>query len=183
MDNIPSFRILFEKIKAEKEEIKQIKLPVERTALEPVLSKNNIDLHYGTLYKNYVKKALAGDGDFQVAGAVLHTLFFEQFCEPKTINKPFGPIDLLISEKFGNYEKFKDSFIEIALGIQGSGWAYLDYSGNIKTIKNHKVVSNVAILIDMWEHSYLEDYKSDKEKYLRNIWKIIDWKVINMRID
>jgi len=177
-----SFRKLIEKVSAE-EEIYQIKLPVSETALAPVLSKENIDLHYGTLYKNYVTKALDGEGEFQVAGAKLHTLFFEQLQTPKLGNNPKDAAKILITKNFGDFEKFKDSVTKTALGIHGSGWVYLDTKGIIRTISNHKVVNNVAIIIDMWEHSYQRDYGADKEKYLKNIWKIINWDIINARLN
>ena len=65
------------------------------------------------------------------------------------------------------------------MGIQGSGWAYMDTKGSIKTITNHKVVNNIALLVDWWEHAWALDYQADKNKYLNNIWKIIDWNVVN----
>jgi len=181
MDNI-TFRKLMEKVAAEKEpDVEYIKLPVPISKVG-VLSKENLDLHYGVLYKNYVKKALAGEGEFQIAGARLHRLFFGQFQEPIATNTPQGAIKTLIDDKFGSFSNFKDSIKEEALKIQGSGWIYLDIFGKIKTIANHKVVDNVAIIIDMWEHSYITDYQSDKEKYLKNIWKIINFNIINERL-
>lgn len=182
MNDPASFRRLLEKVKAETE-VYKVKLPVPEKALAPVLSKENIDFHYGTLYTNYVKKALAGEGDFQVAGAKLHTLFFEQLQAPKSPNTPTGAIKSLIDEKFGNYEAFKNAFSETAMEIHGSGWAYLDKSGTIKTIANHKIISNVAVIIDMWEHAYQVDYGANKEKYLKDVWKIIDWDIVNARIN
>jgi Fe-Mn family superoxide dismutase len=44
-------------------------------------------------------------------------------------------------------------------------------------------VSNVAVIIDMWEHAYMIDYGADKEKYLKDVWKIINWQVVNARLD
>ncbi|HEY6438073.1 MAG TPA: hypothetical protein VIY47_15895, partial [Ignavibacteriaceae bacterium] len=120
MNDSSSFRTLIEKVSAE-QQVFQIKLPVKDTDLEPVFSKDAIDLHYGTLYKNYVTKALAGEGEFQVAGAKLHTLFFEQLQSPKLSNKPTDASKILINEKFGDFEKFKASLTKTALGIQGSG--------------------------------------------------------------
>jgi Fe-Mn family superoxide dismutase len=176
------FRILLEKVKAEIE-VQQIDLPVKDTGLSPVLSKEAVDLHYGVLYKNYVKKALDGEGDFQLAGAKLHTLFFEQVQTPKQINNPNGAFKTLITQKFGDVEKFKESFTKTALGIHGSGWVYVDTRGVIRTITNHKVVDNVAVIIDMWEHSYIIDYGADKERYLKEIWKIINWNIVNARLN
>ena len=182
MSDPNSFRVLLEKVKAELE-VHQIKLPVEDTQLSPIFSKEAIDLHYGKLYKAYVEKALAGEGDFQIAGAKLHTLFFEQLQAPKPTNNPNGAVKSLITQKFGDVEKFKDSFTKTALGIHGSGWVYLDTKGIIKTINNHKIVENIVILIDMWEHSYMIDYGTDKEKYLKEIWKVINWGIINARLN
>jgi Fe-Mn family superoxide dismutase len=176
-----AFRTLIEKVKAELE-VYKIKLPVPMNQLTDVFSKEAMDLHYGTLYGNYVKKALAGEGEFQVAGAKLHTLFFEQFQKAQSTNNPIGASKKLIDDKFGDYQSFKNEFTEIAKGIQGSGWTYMDTKGVIRTITNHRDVADVSILIDLWEHSYLVDFGADKDKYLRDIWKIINWTVVNDRL-
>lgn len=182
MNLVPSFRTLIEKVQAENT-VYQVKLPVSVEALSTVMSDDTIDLHYGTLYKNYVKKALAGEGEFQVAGAKLHTLFFEQLQAPKSKNNPTGTIGTLIDNKFDNYESFKELFTKAALEIHGSGWVYLSNTGIIKTIPNHKVVDDVAFIVDMWEHSFIIDYGTDKERYLKNMWKILDWETINVRLN
>ena len=75
----------------EKAKYKQITLPYSRTDLKPVMSKETLDYHYGKLYKGYVDKAnKRKGGDFQIAGAFLHSLYFEQFQKPSTNNKPTG---------------------------------------------------------------------------------------------
>jgi Fe-Mn family superoxide dismutase len=181
MSNDISFRKLIEKISAE-EEIYKVKLPVPMNQLTDVFSKETMELHYGTLYGNYVKKALAGEGEFQIAGAKLHTLFFEQFQEAQDTNNPTDAIKTLIDNKFGSYQKFKDAFAEEAKTIHGSGWCYLSTGGKIKTIANHKDVSDVAVIVDVWEHSFIIDYGANKEKYLKDIWKIINWSKINERL-
>jgi superoxide dismutase len=58
----------------------------------------------------------------------------------------------------------------------------LSTSGEIKTIRNHAVRTDIALLIDWWEHAWALDYQSEKEKYLDNIWRIVNWEVINERI-
>ncbi len=68
------------------------------------------------------------------------------------------------------------------MAIQGSGWVYLSTKGEIKTIPNHQVRTDIALLIDWWEHAWSLDYQSDKERYLDNIWRIINWDVINERL-
>ena len=158
----------------------QAKLPYDRTDLVPVISKNTLDYHYGKLYKGYVDKANKGEGgDFQIAGAFLHSLYFPQFKAPAGANKPTG-----VSNEFINdFDKFKNDFTKTAMGIQGSGWIYMDTSGTIKTIKDHKVIKNIALLVDWWEHAWALDYQADKAKYLTNTWKIINWDVVNDRIN
>ena len=158
----------------------QAKLPYDKQDLVPVMSKDTIDYHYGKLYKGYVDKANKGEGgDFQIAGAFLHSLYFPQFKKPSGSNKPTGASKELIND----FDKFKDDFTKTAMGIQGSGWIYMDTSGTIKTIKDHKVVKNIALLVDWWEHAWALDYQADKAKYLVNTWKIINWNIINDRIN
>ena len=69
------------------------------------------------------------------------------------------------------------------MGIQGSGWVYLSRSGDVKTIKNHAIRQDIVLLIDWWEHAWALDYQADKSKYLKNIWRAIDWSVINDRLN
>jgi Fe-Mn family superoxide dismutase len=68
------------------------------------------------------------------------------------------------------------------MAIQGSGWLYLSTQGEIKTIPNHQVRTDIALLVDWWEHAWALDYQSDKQRYLDNIWRIINWDVINDRL-
>ncbi len=88
----------------------------------------------------------------------------------------------MINKKFGNFVNFQKAFAEEAMKIQGSGWVYLNRSGDIKTIKNHAVRTDIAMIIDWWEHAWALDYQSDKVKYLENMWKIINWDVVNQRL-
>jgi Fe-Mn family superoxide dismutase len=67
--------------------------------------------------------------------------------------------------------------------IQGSGWVYLSTDGKIKTIVNHEIKNDILILVDWWEHAWALDYQSHKEKYLENIWKIMDWDRINVKME
>tara|TARA_Y100000782_G_scaffold75665_1_gene81573 strand:- start:4 stop:597 length:594 start_codon:yes stop_codon:yes gene_type:complete len=167
-----------------KEKFVQEKLPYKRTALDPVMSKATLDYHYGKLHKAYVDTANDDSkAVFQVAGAFLHNLFFPQLREPTSINKPTGEVLELFESKYDSFNNFKSRFTGEAMGIQGSGWIYIDTKGDIKTIQNHKMVDNVAMIIDWWEHAWALDYQHDKAKYLKNIWKIINWDIVNERIN
>lgn len=166
-----------------KKTFSRITLPFKKTALAPVKSAETLDYHYDTLYKGYVDKANAGvGGDFQVAGAFLHGIYFSQFKPPAGSNKPTGPFLALVEDRYKTYDKFRDKLKEVAMKIQGSGWVYVTAKGDIKTIPNHEKRDDIVLLIDWWEHAWALDYQADKEKYLDNIWKIIDWEKINARL-
>jgi Fe-Mn family superoxide dismutase len=159
-------------------------LPYGPGDLHPVMSKATIDYHFEHLAKGYAKRYNSGEGNanFNRAGSFLHNKFFPQLKAPKGANRPRGAVAELIDEKFGSYEDFKEAFKEAAMKIQGSGWVYLSTGGDIKTIPNHQVRTDICVLVDWWEHAWALDYQSDKEKYLDNIWKIIDWEVCNERL-
>lgn len=160
------------------------KLPYARNELAPVMSEATIDYHYATLAKGYVTRYNAGEGDadFNEAGAYLHNLFFPQLKPAKGTNNPTGSVKTLIEKKYGSYKKFQDEIKSTAMSIQGSGWIYMNRSGDIKTIKNHQIRKDIALLIDWWEHAWALDYQADKAKYLNNMWRIINWDIVNQRL-
>ncbi len=162
-------------------EIEKLKYSI--TDLEPVLSKETIEYHYDSLAKGYAKRYNnnEGDDDFNYAGVFLHNIYFSQFRIPQDSNTPNGPVLNLIKRKYGWWRDFKEQFKEEAMKIQGSGWIYMSYSGDIKTIVNHEVRDDILLLIDWWEHAWALDYQADKKQYLENTWKIINWTKINTR--
>jgi len=159
-------------------------LPYEDTALQPVLSKENIDFHHDVLAQGYVDRYnnKEGDPEFNLAGAFLHNIYFPQFKSPEEANLPTGTIEKFINSHFKDEEDLQQQMLEQALKIQGSGWVYLASKGKIETIKNHQVKLDIVILIDFWEHAYQRDYGSDKKTYFENTWKLFDWRHINQRI-
>jgi len=172
---------LVEAKSSKKLELKDLRY--SKAALSPVLSSKNLDNHYDKLARGYVERYNDGEGDpvFNEAGAFLHNLYFEQFKAPKNNNKPLGSVAALIDKKYGSFIKFKDAVKKAAMSVQGSAWIYMSKSGEIKTIRNHAKRSDIKLLIDWWEHAWYMDYGTDKKKYLENIWRIIDWNVINSR--
>ena len=167
-----------------KDELALHSLPYKKTELDPIMSKRTLDYHYGKLAAGYVKRYNAGEGDsdFNEAGAYLHNLFFPQLQSPTGRNVPKGTCEILINKKYGSFDLFKKEFAKVAMGIQGSGWVYLSRSGDIKTITNHQIKKDVAMIVDWWEHAWTLDYEADKAGYLTNMWKIINWEVVNSRL-
>jgi Fe-Mn family superoxide dismutase len=169
---------------ADQDRLTQLQLRYAKGDLDPVISEDTINYHYGKLYKSYVDRYNKGEGDadFNEAGAFLHRIYFDQFQSPASSNKPEGLSLELILKHYDDFEDFKSQVEKTAMTIQGSGWVYLARNGQIKTIKNHQMRSDIVLLIDWWEHAWALDYQSDKLKYLSNTWRIIDWRVINSRL-
>jgi Fe-Mn family superoxide dismutase len=159
-------------------------LPYGPNDLNPVMSKETIDYHYEHLAKGYAQRYNRDEGnaDFNRAGSFLHNKFFPQLRPVKGANRPKGAVLELIESNFKTFEDFKEQFKERAMKIQGSGWVYLSTGGEIKTIANHAVRTDICVLVDWWEHAWALDYQADKEKYLDNVWKIINWDVCNERL-
>ena len=164
--------------------LETVPLPYGKKELDPVLSEASLDYHYENLAKGYAERYNKDEGnrDFNRAGSFLHNIFFPQLRAPKSPNRPKGASLQLIEQVHGDFDALKQAIKEEAMKIQGSGWVYMSTSGDIKTIKNHAVRTDIALLIDWWEHVWALDYQADKAKYLENIWKIINWDVVNQRL-
>ena len=159
------------------------KLPYAHNALEPVISQQTIDYHYGKHLQTYVNNlnnlvpgteyenkdlvtivATAPDGAvFNNAGQVLnHTLYFLQFAPKPSQSEPTGKLAEAINRDFGSFENFKKEFNAAAVGLFGSGWAWLsvDKNGKLHITKeangSNPVRSGLTPLLgfDVWEHAY-----------------------------
>lgn len=163
-------------------ELSELKYP--KDALVPAMSEISVGFHHDVLAKGYVDRfnSSQGDTEFNLAGAKLHGLLFEQYKSYQSDNEITGAVKDLILENFAGIGEFQRIFLRKCLELQGSGWIYLSKSGKIKKIKNHKNKDDVVFLIDMWEHSWMMDYRTDKAGYVNNCWFIMDWDVVNKRI-
>lgn len=186
-------------------------LPYANDALEPIISQETINYHYGKHLQTYVNNLnslvpntpyagktveeiviTAPDGAiFNNAGQVLnHTLYFQQFTPAPTQLEPKGKLAEAIKRDFGNFENFKDQMTQAATTLFGSGWAWLamDKDGNLSIIKeangSNPLRHGMKPLLgfDVWEHAYYLDYQNRRTDHLANLWKIIDWQVIENRM-
>ena len=171
---------------ADRRELYQEKLEFNRDELAPVMSEDTLKYHYDGLAAKYSERYNAGEGDpdFNYGGAVLHNIWFANLTPPRAANKPTGLSKSVIDQEYGDFDKFKAAVEKTAMGIQGSGWVYMDTEGKLRVIPNHeyKKSMKIALLIDWWEHAWALDYQQDKAKYLVNIWRIINWDVVNIRL-
>jgi superoxide dismutase len=171
---------------ADRRELYQEKLAFNRDELSPVMSEDSLKYHYDGLAAKYSERYNAGEGDadFNYGGAVLHNIWFANLTPARAANKPTGLSKSIIDDVYGDFDKFKEAFEKEFMAAQGSNWIYMDLDGNLHTIHNHeyKKSMKIALLVDGWEHAWALDYQQDKAKYLANIWRIINWDVVNIRL-
>lgn len=127
----------------------------------------------------------------QAAQAYNHQFWWEQLTPDNT--KPTENTITLIEEQFDSFDNFKKLFEEAGIKQFGSGWVWLvlkDKQLRIKAMPNagtpltHKGETPLLV-VDVWEHGYLYDpqYAANRAKYLKHIWKVIDWRVVAERLN
>lgn len=190
--------------------LKRIGLPYPTNALEPYYKEESLVLHYDVLYKGYVDKynavqeklkkareenqydfikALEKELSFQGAGAILHAKFFENM-GPAIPSSPSQELMEQIQKDFGSFEQMKRQFSEAAKVVEGSGWCLLVWVDSLQKLEilqcekhqNLTLWGCIPMLVlDMWEHSYYLQYKTQKSDYIQNWWNIVNWNVVNKR--
>jgi Fe-Mn family superoxide dismutase len=122
-------------------------------------------------------------------GAFNHALFWKMLT-PTEI-KPSGPILQRIKTDFGSLSDLKKKFNEEATKKFGSGWVWLvlTNSGKLKimTTSNQDNPLMDAIKdggypllgLDLWEHAYYLKYRNRRDEYIKNFWKVVNWKFVN----
>lgn len=128
---------------------------------------------------------------FNNAGQVLnHNLYFTQFsAADKVANAPKGALATQIEKQWGSVDAFKDEFVAKGVGLFGSGWVWLSaQSDGTLVITQEPGASNPVVkglkpllTFDVWEHAYYLDYQNRRAAHLTELWKIVDWRVIEER--
>ena len=177
-------------------------LPYDRTALEPTISGETIDFHYGKHHQTYVtnlnnqiKGTEFEDSDlesiirksqggmFNNAAQVWNHTFYWNCLSPNGGGEPTGALLDGINKAFGSFAAFKEQFTQTALTTFGSGWAWLvqrpDGSLGLVSTPNAATPltgSDKALLTcDVWEHAYYIDYRNALAKYVESFWNIVNW--------
>lgn len=190
-------------------------LPYAFDALEPVISKEIMELHYGKHHATYVNKLneaqseylkaeAAGDISKMIAlqsaikfnggGHINHSIFWTNLSPQNEEGgkEPKGSLKAAIETKFQSLQKFIEYFSAQAIAIQGSGWAWLGYCPKgkclaVTTCKDQDPVIMQGLIpllgIDVWEHAYYLQYKNVRADYVKEIWKIINWKNVQERFE
>jgi superoxide dismutase, Fe-Mn family len=186
-------------------------LPYDFSALEPVISAEIMQLHYSKHHNAYVTNLNAAlekyhdaeaKGDiaamialqqaikFNGGGHVNHSIFWTNLAP---VGKgggetPKGDLAQALHTEFGSVDGLIEKLSAAAVAIQGSGWGWLGSNKGklvIATCSNQDPLSTLGFVpllgIDVWEHAYYLQYKNVRADYVKNIWKIVNWRNVEER--
>jgi superoxide dismutase, Fe-Mn family len=128
---------------------------------------------------------------FNGGGHINHSIFWTNLApHGKGGEAPHGALADAIKKDFGSQDSFVEKMTAAAGGVQGSGWSWLGYNKTldrlvITTCANQDPLSTQGLVpllgFDVWEHAYYLQYKNVRPDYLKNIWKVVNWKNVDER--
>lgn len=185
-------------------------LPYKRDALEPHISKNTIDYHYGKHHASYVNnlnnliegspyesmsledivKNSEGSVFNNAAQAWNHTFYW--YCmSPEKNTMPQSVLLKRLERDFGSYENFKTLFVKSAATLFGSGWLWLvcDNNGVLSLMQTSNADTPIAhqglnplLTCDLWEHAYYLDQQNLRLAYINEFWQLINWRFVDKKL-
>lgn len=188
-----------------------IELPYRTDALEPFISKRTFEFHYGKHYKKYVSNLnefasgtrfehltiedvilenfQADNAIFRNAAQAWNHAFFWNCISPEKTQPTEVAIES-IEDQFGTLEEFEDQFSASANSLFGSGWVWLvrepDGDLSIEALANAGnplTKGQVPLLVlDVWEHAYYLDYQNERSQYVKQFWRILNWKFLEKNL-
>ena len=177
-------------------------LPYAKNALEPTISAETLEYHYGKHHQAYVTNlnnlikgtefensslediiVKSSGGIFNNAAQVWNHTFYWNCLTPNGSGAPSGELAAAIDKAFGSLEDFKKQFSQKAVTTFGSGWAWLvknqDGSLSIESTSNADTPmtkgQKALLTCDVWEHAYYVDYRNARPKYVEEFWKLVNW--------
>ncbi len=177
-------------------------LPYPMDALEPTISRETLEFHYGKHHQAYVTNLnnliadsefenasleeivmKASGGTFNNAAQVWNHTFYWNGLSPDGGGAPTGALADAISSTFGSFDAFKEKFAQSAVGNFGSGWTWLvkNSDGGLEIVNTSNAANPMTdgmtplLTIDVWEHAYYIDYRNARPKYLSAVWDIVNW--------
>jgi Fe-Mn family superoxide dismutase len=116
-------------------------------------------------------------------GVYNHQIYFDRLSHA-TGQKPTSEMEALFKRDFGSYENWKALMTDAAMGVFGSGYAWLVQNRStrravIQTTSNQNTPDLTKyipmLLIDVWEHAYYLQYQNSRSNYIKCWFNIINW--------
>jgi len=178
-------------------------LPYAKDALEPHMSVETLEFHYGKHHNTYVTKlnglvpgseyegksleeiitsAPAG-GVFNNAAQIWNHTFFWNSLSPNGGGEPTGALADAINAKWGSFAAFQEEFNDKAVNNFGSSWTWLvkNADGSLEIVNTSNAGTPMTsgqtalITVDLWEHAYYIDYRNVRPDYLKGFWALANW--------
>ncbi|MDQ9169851.1 superoxide dismutase [Fe] [Oxalobacteraceae bacterium R-40] len=177
-------------------------LPYAKDALQPHISAETLEYHYGKHHQAYVTNLnnlikgtefenaslediikKSSGGIFNNSAQVWNHTFFWNCMTPNGGGAPTGAVADAINKKWGSFDKFKEEFTKSCVTNFGSGWTWLvkkaDGSVDIVNTSNAGTPLTTAdkplLTCDVWEHAYYIDYRNARPKFVEAFWNIVNW--------
>ncbi len=177
-------------------------LPYAKNALEPHISAETLEYHYGKHHQTYVTNLnnlikgteyeelpleaiiqKSSGGLFNNAAQVWNHTFYWNCLKPNGGGEPTGALAEAINKKFGSLAAFKEEFTKVSVGTFGSGWGWLvkNADGSVELMSTSNagtpMTSGKTALLtcDVWEHAYYIDYRNARPKYVEAFWNLFNW--------
>ncbi len=177
-------------------------LPYDRSALEPQISAETLDFHFGKHHQAYVTKTNSmiketefesmvledlirktSGGLFNNAAQVWNHSFYWNSLSPQGGGDPHGKLADALVKAFGSIDEFRETFTKTAMGTFGSGWAWLVQrpDGSLAVVSTSNAATPITgadrplLTCDVWEHAYYIDYRNARPKYLEAFWNLLNW--------
>ena len=182
-------------------------LPYAQDALQPHISAETLEYHYGKHHKTYVDKlnGLVKDTDladktleevvrtseggiFNNAAQIWNHTFYWNCLSPNGGGAATGPIADAINAAFGSFEAFKEQFTNSAVNNFGSSWTWLvkQSDGGLAIVNTSNAGTPLTdesvtplLTVDLWEHAYYIDYRNARPKYMEAFWSLVNWDFAN----
>lgn len=178
-------------------------LPYEKNALEPHISAETLDFHYGKHHATYVTKlngliegtdlaeksleeivTSSEGGVFNNAAQIWNHTFYWHSLSPNGGGEPTGDLASAIAAKWGSFSDFQAAFNDKAVNNFGSSWTWLVKlaDGSLDIVNTSNAATPITeegvtplVTVDLWEHAYYIDYRNVRPKYLEGFWSLINW--------
>lgn len=181
-------------------------LPFEKNALQPHISQETLEYHYGKHHNAYVTKLngmIGGTefenasleeivkksegGMFNNAAQVWNHTFYWNGLKPNGGGAPSGDLAAAIDKAFGSFESFKEEFSTKAATLFGSGWTWLvkKPNGELAIVQTSNAEcpltgqDKALLTCDVWEHAYYVDYRNARPQYIEAFWNLVNWDFVS----
>lgn len=178
-------------------------LPYERNALEPHISAETLDFHYGKHHNTYVTKLNglvqgtdmenqsleeivknSDGGVFNNAAQIWNHTFYWNSLSPNGGGEPTGAMADAINAKWGSFADFVAAFNDKAVNNFGSSWTWLvkTADGSLDIVNTSNAATPLTdegltplMTVDLWEHAYYIDYRNVRPDYMKAFWALVNW--------